>query len=442
MKTHVINILPHEPDYRFMADDPRPPVHWDTPDGQWVGIYGNEIPNKLGKEVLQYTDEFAYEVWQPDYRADTMYSHRFENGLVHRLFPAHREKEIHGLKLRLRLHAPQLIQYLLEYSQQHPVVVNLNGDLNPLNVAIMKRGKHLPILQTFRGTLHLPKTMIFRPRVNVLASVTYLAKHWEARQAMANVDYVTYQNDQYQKELLQLFQGPKAKVTSGCDFSFWRNEDQGKCRQALGLPLKKPIFLISSLLILRKQVDKVIEVLKELDASYDFMLVISGHGTDTYEQYLRALAQPLLDKDKVRFVGYITGEEARNYYNSADMFINSSFSEGGPVSAMKALACETLVFSTDSGNVAERMRENGSGLLVGQASYAQWKHALARFMDGEPLKKFDRAEAEAHYDWQKIAAKFAEIYRQLAFQYHLGPEASSRSATNPTGHNAGNDFPP
>ena len=418
MKTHIINILPHEPDYRFKSDEPRPPVSWDTPDGNWVGIYRNEIPNKLGKEVLRYTDEFIYEVWQPDYRADTVYSHRFEDGLVHRLFPAQRGKELYGLKLRAHLQSPQLVQYLEEYSQQHPVVVNLNGDLAPLNVAIMKRGKHLPILQTFRGTLHLPKTMMLRPRRNALASLTYLYKHWEAQRVMAHVDYVTYQNDLYQRELAELFRGPTAKLTSGCDFSFWIPQDQEQCRRALDLPLKKPIFLISSLLIFRKQVDKVIEVFKELDASYDFLLVISGHGTEAYERYLHELARPLINKNKVDFVGYITGERARNYYNSADMFINPSYSEGGPVSTMKALACETLVFSTDSGNVAERMRENQSGLLVGTESYAQWKHALARFMDGEPLKKFDRLEAKKHYDWQEIAAAFARIYRELSQKYY------------------------
>ena len=418
MKTRIINILPHEPDYRFKSDEPRPPVSWDTPDGNWVGIYRNEIPNKLGKEVLRYTDEFEYEVWQPDYRADTVYSHRFEDGLVHRLFPAQRARELHGLRLRTYLQSPQLVQYLTEYSQQHPVVVNLNGDLAPLNVAVMKQGRQLPILQTFRGTLHLPKTMMLRPRRNVLASLTYLYKHWEAKQVMAHVDYVTYQNDQYQSELTELFPGPKAKLTSGCDFSFWCPLDQNQCRRALGLPPKKPIFLISSLLIFRKQVDRVIQVFKELDASYDFLLVISGHGTEAYEQYLRELAQPLIDKNKVEFVGYITGERARNYYNSADMFINPSYSEGGPVSAMKALACETLVFSTNSGNVAERMRDNRSGLLVGMQSYAQWKHALARFMDGEPIKKFDRQEAKQHYDWQEIAAGFAKIYRALSQKYY------------------------
>ena len=419
MKPRVINILPHEPDYRFMLDQPRPDVNWDTPDGNWVGIYRNEIPNKLGKEVLRYTDEFEYEVWQPDYRADKMYCHRFEDGLVHRLFPAHREQEWYGLKQRDKLHSPALIDYLETYRQRYPVVVNLNGDLNPLSLAVMEGGRRMPILQTFRGTLHLPKTMIFKPRRNFLAAFSYWKKHRQAQRVAPHVDYVTYQNDQYYDQLVKLFNTPTAKLTSGCDFSFWYSEEQAACRQALDLPPSKPVFLTSSLLVPRKQVGELIKVFRQLDASYDFLLVISGHGSDQFEQYLRDLAQPLIDKDKIRFVGYITGEELRNYYNAADLFVNPSASEGGPVSAMKALACETPVFATDSGNVAERMRENGSGILVGTSDFAQWQHVLAQFMDGAPVRKFDRAEAEAYYDWQKIAASFATIYRQLGRRYNL-----------------------
>jgi len=418
MNIKVINVLPHEPDYRFMADEPRPSVNWDTPDGNWVGIYNNEIPNKLGNEVLRYTDEFSYEVWQPDYRADKMYHHQFENGLVHRLFPAGRIKEWYGFKGRWQLISPALVQYLTKYSRENEVVVNLNGDFGVLNAAIMAEAKKIPILQTFRGTLRLPKTLMLKPRLNVLAAVTYLKKHWQAQRLMQHVDFVTYQNNLYQKELRQLFNGLTAKLTSGCDFSFWHNLDQATCRNELAIPLNKPVFLVSSLLKPLKQIDKVIQVFKELDTTHDFLLIISGHGTDQYEQYLRALAQPLITKDKVRLVGYITGEQARCYYNSADLFINSSTSEGGPVSAMKALACETPVFSTDIGNVAERMRNNGAGMLVGISNYAQWRQQLARFMDGVSVKKFDRAEAKEQYDWQKIATKFSEIYRGLGHRYY------------------------
>lgn len=444
MKPHIIDILPHEPDYRFIKDKPRPEINWDTADGKWVGIYRNEIPDKLGREILKYTDEFEYEVWQPDYRADKMYSHRFEDGLVHRLFPAQEEKEIHGLKLQKQIHSPALVQYLKEYSAQFPLIVTLNGDICKINAHVIREYGYLPILQTFRGTLYLPKTMIFKLRLNFLASVNYMKKHLEAKQLMPSFDYVLHQNDEYLDELSQLYQGPKTKITSGCDFSFWKPMDKKLCREDLNLPADKKIFFISSLLKHMKQIDKVIEVFNKLDGEgYDFLLLISGHGTHEYERYLRGLAATLMKKDKVRFVGYITGKTLRQYYNSADLFLNASISEGGPVSAMKAIACEIPVISTYSGNVAERLREKRAGILLKNKAYKEWKEVFARVIEGMEVKKFDRSEAEEFYDWQKIAAKFAEIYRHLSDSYYAAVEGNGteNDHTNRKKSELGNYYP-
>ncbi|MFP4092011.1 MAG: hypothetical protein ACLFT3_17015, partial [Cyclobacteriaceae bacterium] len=254
MKPYVINILTHEPDYRFMEGKPRPKVNWDTPDGNWVGIYRNEIPDKLGREVLIHTDEFEYEVWQLDYRADKMYSHRFEDGLVHRLFPAHDVEKWHGLKTIKQMVSPELIAYLLEYSRDHEVVINLNGNLNDFDLEVIRECSHLPILQTFRGTILLPETLMFKPRKNLLASYSYYRKHQKLKQLMQHIDYVTYMNNLHLDDLEKVYQGPKCKITSGCNFDFWRDEDKKTIREKLGLPQEKKIFFTSSLLKPIKQI--------------------------------------------------------------------------------------------------------------------------------------------------------------------------------------------
>ena len=420
MRPKIINILPHEPDYEFVGE--RPEVHWDTSDGQWVGIYRNEIPDKLGREVLQYTDDFEYEVWQPDYRADQVYSHRFEDdGLVHRLFPATTTRERHGLKTIEHLHTPTMEAYLDRYVRENEVVINMNGDLTTTNLSLLSHMEHLPVLQSFRGTINLPHTQIFRPRRNFLASFSYLQQHFQVKKHINYVDHVSYQNNLYMKALESLYSGPKTKITSGCNFSYWRKLDKAECRAALGLPAERPILLVSSLLIMRKQIDKLIEVLIRLSSQHDFLLIVSGHGTDEYEAYLKTLAEPLLEQDRIRFVGFLKGDEMLRYFNSADLFVNPSKSEGGPVSAMKAIACEVPLFSTDSGNVAERMRDNGTGILVGTEAYDEWEKRLHAFLSGQPVTPFDRQEAKAHYDWQTIAGKFVEIYQTLHRRYYHQP---------------------
>ena len=413
MKTRIINVLPHKPDYDYLSDKPRPKVNWDTPDGNWVGIYRNEIPDKLGEEILKYSSEFEFEVWQPDYRADKMYAHRFEDGLVHRLFPAEDIAKLHGVKVRKEVRSIPMLEFLKEYSREHKVIINLNGDFCGMNFDILEEFGHLPILQTFRGVLNLPGNLIFKPRLNVPASLSYLQLHLKVKKLINSIDYVMVQNDFYLDDLKELYQGPIEKVTSGCEFDIWEPMDKQEARKALNLPADKKIFFTSSLLIPIKQLDKLIQELTALSPDYDFLLLISGHGVQEYEDYLRKEAESLMSQDKLRFVGYLTGEELRQHYCASDLFVHTSISEGGPVAAMKAIACGTPVLISKVSNVAEYLLEARVGKVIDPFNYAQWRNVLRNILEGEEVKPFPRERARELYDWQAVAKRFVEIFRKL-----------------------------
>ena len=413
MKTRIINILPHKPDYDFMQDKPRPPVNWDTPDGQWVGIYRNEIPDKLGEEILKFTDEFEFEVWQPDYRADKMYSHRFEDGLVHRLFPAQDVQTLHGIKLRKEVSSPALLKFLKKEAEKDQIIVNLNGDFCRINFEVLEECGNLPVLQTFRGTLNLPGTLILKPRLNVPASLSYFIKHQRVKKLIGRIDHIMVQNELFNDDLKKIYHGPVDKVTSGCEFEVWKPMDRKQARKEADLPQDKTILFTSSLLIPIKQLDKLIQVLTDLSKDHDFLLLVSGHGTDEYEAFLRKEAAELLSGDMIRFVGYLTGSALRQHYCAADVFVHTSVSEGGPVAAIKAIACGTPILISDVGNVAEQMRENETGKLLAPFDYGQWKQELKKILSGEKLKPFPREEGKELYDWQAVAGKFVKIFRTL-----------------------------
>ncbi|WP_017732489.1 glycosyltransferase family 4 protein [Nafulsella turpanensis] len=432
MKTRIINILPHKPDYDYLQDKPRPKVNWDTPDGQWVGIYRNEIPDKLGEEILKVTDEFEYEVWQPDYRADKMYSHRFEDGLVHRLFPAEDVNELHGLKLRKAISSRVLISFLKKYAQEHPVIINLNGDFCHINLEILEKCPELPILQTFRGTLYLPKNQIFKVRKNVPAALSYYLKHLKVKKLIGNIDSVMVQNSFYLDDLEKMYDGPIEKLTSGCEFDVWKPMEKQEARKALNLPADKKIFFTSSLLIPIKQLDKLMEVLTPLSKQYDFLLLVSGHGTPEYEAYLKEKAKDLLAQDKIRFVGYLTGDDLRRHYCASDLFVHTSISEGGPVAAMKAIACGTPVLITKIANVAEELEKNGCGKLIEPFDYEQWAEVFKSILEGEEVKPFPREKAARMYDWQAVAREFVKTFHELEKKspYKQMPQKETYSATS------------
>ena len=413
MKTRVINILPHKPDYDYLQDKPRPKVNWDTPGGQWVGIYRNEIPDKLGEEILKYTDEYEYEVWQTDYRADKMYTHRFEDGLVHRLFPAEDVNELHGLKLRKVISSPVMIAFLKKYAKDHSVIINLNGDFCHINFEILDQCPKLPILQTFRGTLYLPKNQIFKVRKNVPAALSYYLKHLKVKKLIRNIDSVMVQNSFYLNDLKEMYKGPIKKLTSGCEFDVWQPMERQEARKSLDLPADRKVFFTSSLLIPIKQLDKLMEVLSPLSREYDFLLLVSGHGTPEYEAYLKEKAKDLLAQDKIRFVGYLTGEDLRRHYCASDLFVHTSISEGGPVAAMKAIACGTPVLITKIANVAEELAKDGSGKLIDPFDYEEWTRVFKAILEGEKVKAYPREKAAKMYDWQAVAGEFVKTFHEL-----------------------------
>lgn len=413
MKTRIVNILPHKPDYDYMQGKPRPAINWDTPDGKWVGIYRNEIPDKLGEEVLKYTPEFEYEVWQPDYKADKVYSHRFDDGLVHRLFPAKDVQNWHGIKLRKEVSSPVMLAYLQDYARKQPVILNLNGDFSHMNFELLEQCGEMPVLQTFRGTLNLPGNLIFKPRLNLPAAFSYFRRHLKVKDLIDRIDYIMVQNDLYLQDLKKMYEGPVIKLTSGCEFDVWQPIEKQKARELLDLPADKTILFTSSLLIPIKQLDKLIQVLTALSKKHDFLLLVSGHGTEAYEEYLQEQAEDLLEQGKIRFVGYLTGSTLQQHYCAADAFVHVSVAEGGPVAAMKAIACGTPILMSEVGNVAEELREKGAGKLINPHNQDTWEPAFESLLKGEKIKPYSRDEGKRLYDWQAVAKKFVEVYRSL-----------------------------
>lgn len=413
----IINILTHPPSYENYKEGERMAVNWDLPDNQWIGMDGTEFPDLLGIEILKLTDEFIYEVWQPDYKADKIYTHRFPNGLIHRLFPAEEVTKQVGLKKVKETYSSNLVDFLKNLQLEEQVIINLNGNFNYFNFQLLELFQHLPLVQTFRGIMYLPQTQIFKWRKNLPASWTYYNDHKRLSHLIKKVDYITYMNETNLDKLESIYTGSKEKLTSGVDFSFWHALPKQSCRDELDLPKDRFIIFSSSRLIPIKQIDKMLDILLELDKSHDFLLVISGSGDVIYQDYLKKVAAPLLKKDKVRFVGYLFDQELRKYYSASDLFISTSISEGGPVSVMKAMACELPVVNTDVGNTHEIMEQYEAGIILERKNYYQWKLILEEIMNGKKIPALPRKIVQNHYAWSKIAQHFIEIYQQVQNKY-------------------------
>ena len=405
-KIKIIHIMNHPPAYEEYSDKPRPFVNWDTPDGKWVGIWGYDWADQIANECLKISSEFEHEVWQPDLRADKIYSYTFANGLIHRLFPAVKKEngEIVSQLMNLFISKENLMRnkYIFHIAYPH---------FSGINRGIIDSYKDQKFIMTFHSEIYLPLNYIFKFQKNFFKKVHYIKNHFDAKKYFRYINHITYQNDKNLKTLANYYNGPLTRITMGVDINKFHKIDKDESRKRLNIPLDKKILLTVSRLNPLKQVDKLIDILQKID--YDFLFVLVGHGTREYEQFLKKKAEKLINENKIRFEGYKQSEELIHYYNAADLYLHVSRSEGGSVSVMEAMACGLPVFCTDTGNTAEVLKENNAGVVVGICDFKMWEDKLFGYFAGSPVKTLDEIIVKRYYAWENIAIKLVSIYNGL-----------------------------
>ncbi|BAY47268.1 group 1 glycosyl transferase [Scytonema sp. HK-05] len=118
----------------------------------------------------------------------------------------------------------------------------------------------------------------------------------------------------------------------------------GRLAAAKGLPI-----LLESLVSLRRSHPNI-------------SLTVVGDGPD--RQKLEQTTAQLGLSQNVKFVGYKSQGEVRDYFQQTDIFVMSSFAEGIPVVLMEAMAAGVPVVATQIAGVSELVEDGVNGYLV------------------------------------------------------------------------------
>lgn len=114
-----------------------------------------------------------------------------------------------------------------------------------------------------------------------------------------------------------------------------------------------------------KRIDLIIRALKMVNPEREIEWMHFGDGI--LKKELEQLAENLLQSTKIsfRFMGHYPNDELLKYYslNKVDLFINTSSTEGIPVSIMEAQAFGIPVIATNTGGLKEIVTEGTGSLL-------------------------------------------------------------------------------
>jgi glycosyltransferase involved in cell wall biosynthesis len=153
-----------------------------------------------------------------------------------------------------------------------------------------------------------------------------------------------------------------------------------------------------------KGFEYLVEAVNKLDEVEH--LVIAG-ASDHDNSYFKELKQ--LDwNDKVIFTGFTQGEDLRQLYSHARLYVLSSVNEGFPLVLLEAMSYQLPLVVTDipASHLIKLPEDNYVEVANSDALAEGIKNALTKDFE---LQHYDLRE----YNWDSIAKQTLDVYKQV-----------------------------
>ena len=158
---------------------------------------------------------------------------------------------------------------------------------------------------------------------------------------------------------------------------------------------------------------------------------IVGGGPD--QEQLRGLASELGVSDVVHIHGFVPDEELTAHYARASLFVLPSVNDAAPLAILEAMASGLPVVASAVGGIPEVLAGNEK-VLFPAGDESALAEAIVRMIsdpslsDSIGMRNRERALA---FDWDRIARRYLDLYREVAAQAKSGAAVESGSGSQP-----------
>jgi glycosyltransferase involved in cell wall biosynthesis len=136
----------------------------------------------------------------------------------------------------------------------------------------------------------------------------------------------------------------------------------------------------------------------------------------------RGYAQKVMEYAKnkgvnAKFTGFVPYEDLKALYSACDIFVLPSFEEGHGIVLTEAMASGKPLIGSKVGGIPMQIRNGWNGFLVEPANEKQLAEKIKYLIDHpevrERMGKNSRKLSEDEFDWNKIAEKYLEVYKEV-----------------------------
>lgn len=168
----------------------------------------------------------------------------------------------------------------------------------------------------------------------------------------------------------------------------------------------------------RKGIYDLLDVVSNLDGEVDnFTLYVCGDGEiDKVKEIVNAR----LLSDKVKVMGWITGDEKQYLLNKVDAIVLPSYNEGLPMIILEGMSLGKIILSTKVGGIPEAIENNVNGYLIEPGNQDALKKILKEKLIPIKDKKIGvkaKEDFNSKYSPEVIMPKLKAIYKYIEALY-------------------------
>lgn len=140
-------------------------------------------------------------------------------------------------------------------------------------------------------------------------------------------------------------------------------------------------------------------------------------GGDGEIEACREAAVRLGIADRVKFLGWVRGDDKQRLLEQASMYVLPSYREGLPMSVLEAMASGLPVVTTRIGGIPEAVTDGVEGYLIEAGDIASLSDRLQRLttspQDAARMGRAARSRVEAEFSAQVIVPRLEAIYAEV-----------------------------
>jgi glycosyltransferase involved in cell wall biosynthesis len=195
-----------------------------------------------------------------------------------------------------------------------------------------------------------------------------------------------------------------AIIPNGVDLDYINNV---KCKKKYFEQDKISLFFLGRLNKI-KGIELILEAINKLDDSTkkNIELVIAGTGHDKYVDFLRGVS----NKNIVKFIGHIDGDDKYCYLKQCDIYLQPSFTEGLSLSMLEAMSCKVNMITTNKVGLFEELLEENAAKVIDYDSKQLELAITELIMSGKnKFKENSYKMVEEKYNWNFILKDYINL---------------------------------